>query len=299
MLEKPSERVGAVQRFFFAPEANRLFAIARPGGLLLSWDLRTGRCREHRPPGRHYNYDCVAIGPGGSFAAWYDDNGKGELWVGPVDGKKPTRVTKVSTDEWRRIWKFFPAPDGRSLLGVQNTNPGTALRRFPVAAGRLPRKPCPKFADSVAGACRLPDGVLFAVGRPGARLVAVRDDGTRRESVRTVRGVWRMEASPDGSTVLTGGEHNAGLWDGATLKYRGPLRHPDAVIGVGFSPDGRTVATVGFEGVVRFWDVSTRTCRAAFDCGLGHGEAVAFAPDGLTCAVADCSGQVVLWDVDG
>jgi WD40 repeat protein len=299
LLEKAPAPVGAVQRFVFAPEIGRLFAIARPGGLLYSWDLRTGRCREHKPPAKHYNYDCVAVGPGGSFAAWYDATWKGEVWVGPVDGQHPTRVTKVSTEDWRRVWRFFPAADGRSLLGVQNTNPGDALRRFPAVAGRLPRKPCPRFAESVEGACLLPDGVLFAVGRPAARLVAVRDDGTRRESARTVRGVWRVVASPDGSAVLTGGEKRAGLWDGASLTYRGPLRHPDAVIGAAFSPDGRTAATVGFEGVVRFWDVATRQCRAAFDWGLGHGEAVAFAPDGLTCAVADCRGQVVIWDVDG
>jgi WD40 repeat protein len=215
-----------------------------------------------------------------------------------VDGKRPTRVTKVSTDEWRRVWRFLPAADGQSVLGVQSTDPGTALRRFAVRPGPLPRKPCPKFTESVAGVCLLPDGVLFAVGGQSSRLVAVLDDGTRRGSSRRMQGVWRLAASPDGSTVLTGGEKHAGLWDGVTLKYRGPLRHPDAVIGVDFSPDGRTAATVGFEGVVRFWDVASRTCRAAFDWGLGHGEAVAFAPDGLTCAVADCQGQVVLWDVD-
>jgi WD40 repeat protein len=67
--------------------------------------------------------------------------------------------------------------------------------------------------------------------------------------------------SPDGSTVLTGGEDGtARLWDAETGAARGePLRHNGPVLSLAFSPDGKTVVTGSYDGTARLWDVAT--CR--------------------------------------
>ncbi|MBN9122282.1 MAG: hypothetical protein J0I06_24605 [Planctomycetes bacterium] len=67
---------------------------------------------------------------------------------------------------------------------------------------------------------------------------------------------------------------------------------------IGFTPDGRTVVTVGNDGTGRFWDAATGSVLRVFDWGLGVLAEAAFAPDGLTCAAGSAKGKVVVWDLD-
>jgi WD40 repeat protein len=67
---------------------------------------------------------------------------------------------------------------------------------------------------------------------------------------------------------------------------------------IGFTPDGRTVVTVGNDGTSRFWDAATGSALRVFDWGLGVFAEAAFAPDGLTCAAGSAKGKVVVWDLD-
>jgi hypothetical protein len=69
---------------------------------------------------------------------------------------------------------------------------------------------------------------------------------------------------------------------------------------VAFSPDGQTLASGGFHGSVRLWDLRTADPTAAPRVLTGHDplvRSVAFSPDGRMLASSSHDGTVRLWDL--
>jgi WD40 repeat protein len=63
-----------------------------------------------------------------------------------------------------------------------------------------------------------------------------------------------------------------------------------------FSPNGSSLVTSGFDGVVSLWDVATGDRAATWNTG-GSVWSVAFSPDGRTVATGGDGGQLGLWEV--
>jgi WD40 repeat protein len=85
-------------------------------------------------------------------------------------------------------------------------------------------------------------------------------------------------------------------------RYMGSLEdHSGYASDVAFAPDGRTLATAGFDQTAILWDVSDparpRRVGAPLAGHTGPISAVAFAPDGRTLATAGADHTVILWDV--
>ncbi|MEV5237965.1 hypothetical protein AB0K89_02355 [Streptomyces cinnamoneus] len=85
----------------------------------------------------------------------------------------------------------------------------------------------------------------------------------------------------------------------STFQYhQGELTgHADAVSDVVFSPDGRTLASVGRDQKLMLWNVRSRTRVATLDGHRTWLRGVAFSPDGRTLATGGNNREVVLWDV--
>ena len=108
--------------------------------------------------------------------------------------------------------------------------------------------------------------------------------------------------SPDGASFARASATDGSLqlWEAETAKVRREGRaHTDAVWGVGFSPDSRTLATASWDGSVRLWHVRTGLELFALKDYTGIGcFSVAFSPDGKRLAAGGRSSRVVVWQTE-
>lgn len=93
---------------------------------------------------------------------------------------------------------------------------------------------------------------------------------------------------------------------GRTDRYGDPLP-PGALLRLGtvrlrqqgrsfaFSPDGKRIASLDFNGNIRIWDTSTGKERCRLGEGVGNPERLAYSPDGKLLAVAEPQ-DIRLWD---
>src|SRR5437588_2638540 len=113
------------------------------------------------------------------------------------------------------------------------------------------------------------------------------------------------DLSPDGKFLARAGSGQAELWDVAYGKQLHALTGQPHFYKVAFSPDGKTLASIGgdvepgkYEVAVKLWDVATGKERV-----LGKGQPIrafslAFSPDGKTLTTSYLDPAAVkLWDV--
>ena len=168
----------------------------------------------------------------------------------------------------------------------------------------------------------LPPGAVARFGRGGGSDVEISPDGDLVAVVSNI-GVWLYSAytdeflsllaskgenipstaafSPDGTQIAIGYRNGpARLWSIFSESTETEL--PVFLDGgpatrVTFSPDGKLLATSGWDNIAILWDVDTRTVRFTFK----HEEvvrAILFSPDGRHLATGSMDTTTKLWDVE-
>ncbi|QEL20665.1 WD40 repeat domain-containing protein [Limnoglobus roseus] len=200
-------------------------------------------------------------------------------------------------------------PNGRRLVTVDTG--GRTLSLWDTVSGQRLRKFI-GHEDPVDAIAIAPDGKRMATsGAPRAYFRTpfpgyAGDAGIRVWDVETgaqlatIKGpAGALAYSPDGLLLAAGVDgidSHLRLLDAASgqevrqLKGRGPQK-------AAFTPDGRTLVTVGRDKVVRLWDVATGAERRRLD---GHSDEVyslAISPDGRRALTGGSGGQIFVWDL--
>jgi WD40 repeat protein len=234
------------------------------------------------------------------------------------DGK---RLISGGSDKLIQVWEMQTGKLERTLLGHASAVKCGALsadgktlvtgstdrtvRVWDVDSGAT-QKTLRAHADSVDSIALAPDAKTIASGGRDRVFLLWNIDGRAPSfhSPEQELPVNRIAFSPDGKLLATGAGDvsqwrepgDVKLWNAATGDEAGDLfGHAACVNAVVFSPDGSLVAVGTAEGMLRIWDVATRTEFSATNFGRGV-RTIAFLADDRTLAIGQWPGRVFLWD---
>jgi RNA polymerase sigma factor (sigma-70 family) len=284
-----------------------------------------------RKPSVQYQQQATLTGPVRPVKSWwvaaFSPNGKTlavAFWDKTIkvwDVASRQELHTITSDDHAFICAAF-SPDGQTLATgymIAGGKPFVGVRLWDLATGQV-RRDLRGHTENVYAVAFHPDGkTLLSSSRDGIRFWDV-ETGLQRRSFPK-EGIYFNSASysPDGKIIaLAGGSQSEGyelpgtvrLLDGASGATLGELTgHTSYAYVVAFSPDGKTLATSDYRGMVRLWDVESRRKKAE----LKHNWPVvslAFSRDGRVLAAAggkhdqaslnwivQAPGEVKFWDV--
>lgn len=152
------------------------------------------------------------------------------------------------------VWHVEFSPDGRRAI---TASADRSARVWDVATG-LPISRPMRHDGEVLFACFSPDGALaLTTSKDGFAQVWDASAGSPVSPLIKLSGAaWQGSFSPDGQTIATGCMDGAcRIWDiRSGLPLTEPWSHPDGVVRLAFSADGRRLLTYGGDRA-RIWEV--------------------------------------------
>ncbi len=188
-------------------------------------------------------------------------------------------------------------PDGKVLASGDFSG---QVRFWDLATGREAARPFPQ-GEIVLSLAFSPDGKWLAVGlaqdhtgHPGIRLWDTTTGQPKGEILPATNAMIRLAYRPDGRALAGFYEHYTQLWD--TIRGQ-PLSRPMVDESPGaFSPDSRTLVTLGTDGTVKLRDATTGAVLSRLLTASSRAVCAAFRGAGDLVAVGFQDGSVRLCD---
>lgn len=226
-------------------------------------------------------------------------------WLSALPGDKDLWLWNVESGEGQelkghtnKVRSIAFSPDSQSLASGSWDNTGRlwALSTSVPTEGRvLPWDGGGRVLTTAFSS----DGRFLALGGGGPAGVKLFDLQTNQTTwVKTpeiLRNVPMVIFSPDSSLLAMCGERVIYLWDTKTQKRRLLGKSSPQVVSLAFSPDGKTLASVGTDATVRLWDIETGESRILLEHKTAVLQALFF-PDSKMIASLDADGFLYLWE---
>jgi WD40 repeat protein len=212
------------------------------------------------PDQRHTNaISSVAFSPDGRVLISGSRDGKLRVWTMSPDGSPTFRPTGGAElgESINVVAVSGPGPNGPIVA----TAAGNRIRLWDFPSGRARGSWLTGHTQRIQGLAFSPNGNL---------LVSASFDG--------MLGQWNVETN-EASGLLAPSGHT-GVQDRV----------------VSLSPDGKTLAAGGYDGVVIFLDLENRKLGAPL-FGSGAVRSIGYSPDGRLLATGSSTGKLLFWDV--
>lgn len=291
----------------YSPDGQYILTAALDSTLRL-WEVRTGR--EIRTFSGHTGpvTDVVFLSDGRRVASASMD---ATVRIWDTETGKELRTLTGHTD-W--VNRLALAPDGRLLASASGDE---SVRIWDVETGREVAQ-LKSHGDVVSAVAFSPDGKWVVSGNGVSKLRSWpinvvfwrtsdwREDhaiGLPVDNMRGQQGVTGLSFSPDSRRLLACGVgpgsagNHVRVFDVARGSQEFALQADNGFAKAVFSPDGRLIATAGFDGKARLWDSASGKEAQPPHQHESWVTAVAFSPNGDTLLVADANRNATLWSV--
>lgn len=224
------------------------------------------------------------------------------LLVGVGDG-----LSLLEPASGRQLWNLRTNDYNQAVCSPTDPNlalafpsyPRTSLGLVDLASQRLTAVFTHGRADAV---CFSPDGRQFARWDRQAQRISLQSlpSGEIVSSFDTTGYILVLAFTPDGRT-LAACNMEAGRIDLFGVAHpqlpAQSLSHQGRPEALAISPDGRLLASGGFDQTIRLWDLATRQEVRQLHGHRGAIHCVAFSPEGTRLASGGYDGSVRFWDV--
>jgi len=252
----------------FSPDGKTVASGGRNGDAIRLRDTQTGNLIRTLK-GHSNDVYTIAFSPDGKTLAsgGFDETIK--LW------DTQTGALLGTLKEQSQVYSVAFSPDGRLLVSgnsggmINFWDPQTGILKRTIQRRKSKRSPGNGHSSTVCSISFAPDGKILASGSG--------DNSIKLWDVRTgnlIKTIIGTQKSPSGRRL-----------DEIRIKC------------IAFSPDGKTLASGGWDRTNALWDVQTGQLKAVFEEHTGDVNSVAFSPDGKTLATGSNDDSFKLWDL--